>query len=58
MVFIPRKVTSRTIDCERVICPKTQSRDRKPTMKTHEKIDIYLCICSVQQSSGLTKLFP
>jgi len=26
-------------------------------MKMHDQIDIHLCRCSVQSSSGLTKLF-
>ena len=32
-------------------------RDWNQPMKRHEKIDIYLRRCSVQSSSGFTKLF-
>ena len=41
----------------RAQCVTARTARRNQPMKIHEKIDIYLCHCSVQQSSGLTKLF-
>jgi len=41
----------------RAPCVPRGLRDGNQPMKTHDKIDIYLCHCSVQPSSGLTKLF-